>query len=383
MKTIIMACKKELLYVFFFFLPLCLFAQTGDREVVAVIPFWGPDERTQVEFAEEVLNGINRLSGYRSTLIDMTNIPEDVPEGGYEPNVCPSPSLTRGLPYAMTGELTEDYDTGGWALRVYLWRMEGTRLIYSDRLVAYDRETCRLILPGLLDWIFSFLEEPESPFMLAGAGGAGEGAGVTQVRYYAPEEPKHWLYTGVRAGGSMKLLADPDDSFSQYHPDGKPPFPMTVVNTALSFAWMFPDNAIFASPFGLQAEVLFDWDLDDNFNYISLSLAGILRTHLYRKGTAAITLLPGLYWTPQHLIKKAENAEFEKVMVTSKGQYPGGAGVTVGFSAGNKFGAGYLYLELRWMGDFLVNTLDTVTLSGFKRHTFGLCIGYEFGIIAR
>jgi hypothetical protein len=387
MKTVFMACKRQFLYIFFLFLPLCLFAQAGNREMVAVIPFWGPNETTQVQFAEEVLNGINRLGGYRSTLIDMTDIPEDVPEGGYEPNVCPSPSLTKGIPFAMTGEVSEDFDTGGWALRVYLWRMEGTRLIYSDRLVAFDRETCRLILPGLLDWIFSFLKEDDAPFSLVAAGAAGEGGGVSQVRYYAPEEPNHWLYIGLRGGVALKALGDPGTALYKPNPqigamfeDKDGPYTywstMNIANAAITFAWMFPDNALFASPFGLQVEGLFDWDSEED--YMSIAVAGILRTHLYRKGTAAITLLPGLYWAPEKMLN---NENFERNIVLEGKRRPGGAGVTVGINAGNKFGPGYLYLELRYMGDWFFRTAKGG--EGFIRHLAGLCIGYEFGIIEK
>jgi hypothetical protein len=384
MKTVISACKRQLLYVFFLFLPLCLFAQTGNREVVAVIPFWGVDETIQIEFAEEVMDGINRLAGYRSSLIDMTNIPEDVPEGGYEPNVCPSPSLTRGLPYAMTGEVTEDYDSGGFALRVYLWRMEGTRLVYSDRLVAFDREVCRLVLPGLLDWIFSFLKDIENPFVLGGVGSGGGdgGGGVTQVIVFAPEEPNHWLHLGLRAGISMKILTDPDPRAS-LNPirDDLPAFTtMNVANAALTLAWMFPDNALFASPFGLQAEVLFDWDFLE-YDYMSIAFAGVLRTHLYRKGKASITLLTGGYFALAPFDDKEDG--FTNLVMVGEKKYPNGFGLTAGISGGQKFGPGYLYLEVRWMGDFFSNTYRKESYEGFQRHLVGLCIGYEFGIIEK
>jgi hypothetical protein len=373
MKTVILTCKKQLLYVFFLFLPLCLFAQTGNREMVAVIPFWGINENIQKQFADEVLNGINRLAGYRATLIDMTNIPEDVPEGGYEPNVCPSPSLTRGIPFAMTGEITEDFETGGWAMRVYLWRMEGTRLIYSDRLTAMDRETCRLILPGLLDWIFGFLKEPESPVIVTPGGGDGGDRAII----YQPKEPNHWLYMGLRGGISMKILADPGPPFDPIYDDPPTFTTMNVGNAAFTLAWMFPDNAIFASPFGLQAEVLFDWDFKE-FEYMRIAFAGVLRTHLYREGKASITLLTGGFFA----LNPFENDNGFTGPVDSEGKSLGMWGLTGGITAGQKFGPGYLYLELRWIGDLFYPTWNEDG-KGFKRHLVGLCIGYEFGIITK
>jgi hypothetical protein len=278
--------------------------------------------------------------------------------------------------------------------------MEGTRLIYSDRLVADDRNTCRLILPGLLDWIFSFLKEPDSPFVLGGAGGAGGdgmGGGGEKTIYYTPEEPNHWLFIGLRGGGAMKILLDPawDKGLIPYkdppeaayddtiEPKSKIPYlsPMTTVNAAFTFAWMFPDNALFASPFGLQLEVIFNWDLSDDFNSKSLAFAGSLRTHLYRKGTTTITLLTGGYYALPPFDEQVEN-----VTTTLKPE-AGGWGLTGGLSIGNKLGAGYLYLELRWMGDIFVDTYRKTTIEGkqfdlgFQRHLAGLCIGYEFGII--
>jgi len=142
--------------------PLSLSAQVGARTSVAVISLWG-DEKTIVrEFEEEVIYGVESLPGYRPVFIDRTDWP---PPGLFEersPIKCPSPSLIRNMPYALTSEIYEEYDTGGWAMRLYLWQMDGTRLIYSDSMVAFDRETCRMILPGLLEFMFSFVFKDSS-----------------------------------------------------------------------------------------------------------------------------------------------------------------------------------------------------------------------------
>jgi hypothetical protein len=148
---------------------------------------------------------------------------------------------------------------------------------------------------------------------------------------------------------------------------------MDVVNAALTFTWMFPDNALFASPFGIQLEVLFNYDFSEHFDNMSLAFSAGLRTHLYRRGTTAITLLTSAYYA---FAPFQDNNSF-----TSDG-----VGITGGLNIGNKLGAGYLYLELRWMGDLFFDTYigdenDKRYLTGFKRHMAGLCIGYEFGII--
>jgi hypothetical protein len=251
-----------------------------------------------------------------------------------------------------------------------------------------------MVLPGLLDWIFSFLKEIDNPFQLVGAGGAGgDGSGgVTQVIVYAPEEPSYWLFIGLRGGVGLKMLADPQTAF--YKPtreipplfvntEGEPETylsTMNIINAAFTFTWMFPDNALFASPFGLQAEVIFNYDLSDgkgdhNTNLMTIAFAGVLRTHLYRKGTTAITLLTGGYYA----LAPLNSDDFQKQVLGLNE----GFGLTGGINIGNKMGAGYLYLELRYMGDWFFRTAHEREGGGFIRHLAGLCIGYEFGIIQK
>ena len=382
MKIGMAAYKKQLLYFLLLVLPLSLFAQTGERETVAVIPFWGPEDQDILieEFGAETLEGVNNLQGYRSTPIDMTDLPEDVPEGGYPPNVCPSPSLTRGLPFALTGEIAVDQDFGGWDLRLYLWMMNAKdtdgnitpKLVYSDRLTAYDREGCRMFLPGLLEWIFSFIPK-DVPIQLGGGG-------VASVVYYAPEESVRWLYVGARVGGAMNIYTAPKTENLQPYRDilhsvdiQKSAHYGYNFNVALSAAYIFPDNALFASPFGAQAEIILTFDSKEPFKGTTAIFPIMLRFHAYRKRTSAITALGGVYagipfsgdfdYTPQKLW-----------------------GVTAGFNFGEKIGPGHAYLDLRWMGDMTdtyKNTGEAFPYPGFRRNMISVCIGYEMGFFPK
>jgi len=367
MRTGITAYKKQILYFLFLALPLSLFGQAGERRTVAVIPFWGDNDTIITEFGEEVLEGVDNLQvgRYRSTPIDMTNLPDDVPEGGYPPNICPSPSLTREHPFALTGEISEDLDNDGWEMRLYLWMMDGTKLVYSDRLTAADRETCNIILPGLLEWIFSFIPT-DTDFQMT--------AGANKVVYYAPGDADKWLYVSLRGGPAIKLLAKPNrDAINSNYPeiDKADRFGKNW-NIAVSAAWMLPDTALFTSPLGVQAEGIFVMDLSEDFKEMSFIFPLMLRYHAFRKGTAAITVLGGAY---MGLPLSGDILYYSKKLW----------GITAGVNFGNKVGPGYVYLDLRWLGD-LTNSYSTATghpppYPGYRRNLISITVGYEMGFI--
>jgi hypothetical protein len=155
--------KKLFLSLLFLFLPLIAFAQSNRAESVALVPFWGDDDKLIKEFGEELYKAVNNLQGYRSVTIDMDplNLPEDVPEGGFPPYICPLPSLIKTNPIALTGELVAEPDDDElMRLRLYLWLMKDARLIYSDELYAYNREECAERLSGgWLQWLFDWLKK--------------------------------------------------------------------------------------------------------------------------------------------------------------------------------------------------------------------------------
>jgi hypothetical protein len=122
---------------------------------VALVPFWGPDQNINDQFGAELFAAVGNMKDFQPVQIDdMTNLPDDVPKGGFPPYICPSPSLIKTNPYALTGELTRT-DTGSWSLRLYLWDMAETRLVFTSTLTAHNMSEYRLLLPGLLEKLFS------------------------------------------------------------------------------------------------------------------------------------------------------------------------------------------------------------------------------------
>ena len=106
------------------------------------------------QFGAELYAAMGNMKNFQPVRIDMTYLPDDVPEGGFPPFICPSPSLIKANPYALTGEVTRN-DTGSLSLRLYLWEMADTRLVYTSKLTARNMNEYRSLLPGLLEKLFS------------------------------------------------------------------------------------------------------------------------------------------------------------------------------------------------------------------------------------
>jgi len=121
---------------------------------VVLVPFWGSDQNIINQFSAELYAAVGNMKDFRPVRIDMTNLPDDVPEGGFPPYICPSPSITRTYPYALTGEITRT-NTGSWSLRLYFWYMPEIRLVFTSTLTARNMSEYRLLLPGLLEKLFS------------------------------------------------------------------------------------------------------------------------------------------------------------------------------------------------------------------------------------
>jgi hypothetical protein len=126
---------------------------------VALVPFWGDDENIIERFGAELYTAVGNMKDFRPVRIDMTNLPDNVPEGGFPPFICPSPSLIKSNPLALTGEVART-DTGSLTLRLYLWEMKDTRLVFTSTLTARNMSEYRLLLSGLLEKLFSQIKAP-------------------------------------------------------------------------------------------------------------------------------------------------------------------------------------------------------------------------------
>ena len=347
------AHKKLSLCLLFLFLPLCLYAQT---KTVALIPFWGDYDAPIVPFGYALNNSVGRMYEYSPWPVDMSpaSLPADVPPGGYPPYIAPSPSLTRGAPFALTGEVTIDTDTYDiWHLRLYLWQMSAPpdgnpRLIASDELTAYDEEACELVLPGLLEWLFSLIPSDEGPVILTG--------GQSKVVYYAATEPYKWLYVGLKAGWPIRVNANSS---------GEPLPPALGAFSIAAHA-----NVQIFNYFGVQLEGMLTMGLSEPFKGASLMVPALLR-YSYYSGTMVVSGLGGIYLNlPTGDLK--ENFIYERKPMW---------GITAGFNLGNKIGPGFLYLDLRWGLD-LGRTIYNEE-SVFRRNVISVCAGYEMGFLTK
>ena len=329
--------KKLFLYAVLLLLPLYLFGQEYHRNPIALFPLWGSDSVIIDQFGTDLFFAVDETPEFTPWPVNMVDVPRDIPDGGFPPYVSPSPSLTMGAPYAMTGEVVRDNDTEMWHVRLYLWQMTDNRLLYSDELVAGDRETYRFILPGMLEWIIS----------QAGIGFAPETP--------ASAFPRKWLYFGFRSGGNFRLNAPPVawESDMRY---------VNSYNEGYSAA--FHLNLQFASVMGLQAEGIFNNDYKP-FEAMSLMVPAMLK-FTYRREGRYLSLLGGAYIN----FPLSNNITYEPTIMP---------GYTIGINFGSKAGPGYLFLDVRWAQD-LSDTIHIDSGEGFRRNMISVCIGYEFGI---
>jgi hypothetical protein len=374
--------KKLLFSQLFLFLPLIIFAQSNRTQSVALVPFWGPDEQFIQEFGEELYKSVNGMQGYRSIVIDMTNLPDDVPEGGFPPYICPSPSLIKTNPIALTGELSTDPDDDEfWHLRLYLWEMADTRLVFSDELTAYDREECAAGLPGMLDWLFSWLKRGGK-----GAGGAGDGEGDLSNQFNGRQVfittsmPLQWMYLGLRFGATpLRLqnapqwegITNPATTYVENR--------FETINGALSFSLaLFPESVPFFSRFVVQVEGIFNYDFepDPKLNSqspstMTISPAALLKFQVYRHGSMLVSVFGGAY---------------TNFALDDKIAY--GSLVPIGWITGLSFGGklepipGIFFIDMRYCNDEF-NTYVRKDDEAYRRKAVSISVGYEFGFITK
>jgi len=362
----------------------CLFAQNESRQV-ALVPFWGNSggETHIVGFGEEVFAGILELGGYQPVMIDMNNLPSDVPEGGFPPNVSPGPSLTRGMPFAVTGEISPDAATpGSWDLRLYLWRMTDNRLMYSDRVTAPDREFLNIILGGMLEFLFSWLVEEQPMYVTAGrdaifilggenalvsmAGGGGMGT--------APL-PNHLLHLGIRAGGVIQWLNPLWSAEGVKYADWESISGAVHINfEPFRLIERFPADILYAlHSFGIQVEGVAMYDFRHSAFTMLIPMMG---RATIRTGTSYFAVMGGVYlFTLLGGSSPNPDRDIQFGAEGEKNLY----GITAGISMGSRLGPGALFMELRWFNDMFA----VIRTDNFNRHFASVSIGYEFSFFRK
>jgi hypothetical protein len=335
---------------------------------IALVPFWGVDQNTITQFGNVLLTNLEKKDAFTPVPVDMTNLPEDVPEGGFPPYICPSPSLIKGSPYAITGELTRGEDDDLYHLRLYLWEMENSRLLCSDELAAGDRQQCETALPSLLEWLLSWIAKPPEET-------------VPTAVPAAPEENR--LYLGLRLGPSLRIYSRPDEP---------PIFENEVthyfnINIAFQATWEFMPSL------GVQAELVFTTDYapftfyrdEGNIRVFSMDpmlsaslMFPFLLKYTFRKGPLFAAALGGLYFTLP--LGEMQNDSFGGNFEYSVDPP---LGYTLGINLGMKAGPGFLFLDLRWAADFGTTVIKDTGQTLYRRSIVSICIGYEMGFLPK
>jgi hypothetical protein len=306
----------------------------------------------------------------------MKNLPDDVPEGGFPPYVCPSPSLTKTAPYAMTGELVFDED-GLYHLRLYLWEMASVRLLYTDEIAVQDREECERFLPPTLEWLFSWVSRPEEPT-----------AETPPVIVSAPPRTveEHWLYLGLKVGSSLRFY---------YRPIASP----FIDNDSHHYYNVIAglQASVYFLPFlGLQVEGLFTNDYAPYRAYDSLDTVASGSLSWYNAPFSAYSLMFPL--TLKATLRRSfmsasilAGAYYVMPMGKMRNQALGGTfdyslnpplGYTAGINLGMKAGPGDVFLDIRWAQD-LGETLTASGDSVYHRSMVSIALGYELGLFRR
>jgi hypothetical protein len=365
-------------------------------------------------FFEELVKAIPRVPGYegayRIHVIDLVNNrPADVPPGGFPPYVCPSPSVTAGAAYAITGEVGEDKDyPGEYWVRIYLWQMDKGRLIVSDMVNASSRESCAASYPYILAYLFSTVDETK----LATAPG----------KKPAGDSENHWLSLGFRVGGGNAAWDIPFPSdIPEYNPEDDPDYdpdddeyvppppepPLIITKRFLNLSGALQIGINITPKFSIQTEVNFNvfsgqgykWTqtamLDDDgepaydedteepiyengvvesdLTYIQLTVPLLFKFHLRNDPVKASIYLGPYISLPLVLADPCPYDPYEQLGLLDM------IGVIAGVSAGWKLGPGYLFVDARlshllhFADDGLKHPFDGATIS----------IGYELGLFKK
>jgi hypothetical protein len=367
--------KKQILFIA---VMTCLSViAAAQTPVIAVFPFSGEDEDAGPLFTGAVTAEIVRRGRYTPATAPF---PAD-------PSVSPV-LLYAGMihaDYALTGAASYRGDEAQYHLTLWLWDMETGDLVCSDEMVCRDEEDRARILPLLMEWLFSRIppgetgdavvtEKPEPPVTAE-----PPEPSPAPVSPPPPGRPRdgiqdHWLYLGLRGGGSLRL----------YTEGGKSLFAGAGLSDK-TFGWEGAFQAALRPlPFlAVQGEAIFTQDRLSagglKMSSYSMMFPLLLR-FIIRKGGVTVSPLGGVYY-----ILPVSDMEFST---------PGAAsvpwthslplGYTLGLSAGVQLGPGSLFLDLRYAGDLSAAEIDTAGGSKlYTRSMVSLTVGYEFGLIKR
>jgi hypothetical protein len=373
--------------------------------VIAVLPFSGEDADLRLRFTNAVTAEVVR-------------------QGQYAPAAAPFPADPSVSPvllyadmihadYALTGAASYRKDEAQYHLKLWLWDMETGGLVCSDEMVCRDAGDMARILPLLVGWLFSRIpsgetgdavtgtaavpdgssppapsvaeelpEAPEAAGVETAAGEPEQSAAATKAPPAQPppdrprnDNPDHWLYLGLRGGGSWRPYAEGGESF--FTGAG-------LADHALTWEGAFQASVRLLPFLALQGEAVFTRDRlfsrDVEISSYSMMFPLLVR-FIIRKNNVTLSPLGGVYY-----ILPVGDMEFSSLGIStfSSWNHPLPLGYTLGLSTGIKLGPGDLFFDLRYSGDLsAAETDDTAGSKLYTRNMVSFTLGYEFGLINR
>ena len=365
-----------LVFILMVFFPCSLFAQ----DFFALHPFFGPsaDEPLPGLFFQRMQQELpNAGDGNNSFfVIDLANLPPDFPSGGFPPWICPSPLITGGAAYTITAEVSTDPGfPGTFRIHLYLWEMEGSRLLGIDEIDVTNLEDLET-LPSFLDHVLSWIihdtaREPEIIYHTETIyiREEAETIYITETIHITEEAAKSfeekWLYVGLRVGGGpSRWIYDYRDTSVSIESSL-----FASVNVALQASFYFSHY------FALQTEINIASDFKlllnhDDFTSWSLTIPFLLQFMLQSE-TLKVGIFGGLsVYAP--LTQRTNNDTL--AYYNYRPDFPG---FLFGFNIGRKVGPGYLFLDTRFEydGHWLNPDLRIINYRNIVRFN----IGYELG----
>ena len=370
--------KPGLLLFTFIFYGFMLVSHLHGQELIAVHPLHSTAEAEEMGliFHDLQLRYIPRVEDglYRVYPIDLTRLPSDVPPGGFPPWICPSPSITGGAPYAITGSAEPDTEfPGEYRIRVFLWRMEDARLLGSDEMLTSSRQDCETKMPFFLDWVFSWIRHDSAEPQIIETF-------VYPDDYLIPPEPlpNYWLFLGLRAGMGSSLWAY--DYGLNYAGSTRIITSLITANLALQAdfhltrIFSIQAEAIFTADFG-NVDDLYTGEDEGFFNSMSFMFP-LLAKFTFRGEQWSTGLFAGVYYFLPFMQtgsdKALEHFDYE----------PHFPGIVFGLQVSRRMGRGNLFLDGRVEYDGLWHD-KSISNVIYYRYVFRLNIGYELGFFEK
>ena len=366
MKTIVSKVGNPRFLLLFFLVlvfPLSLAAQ----DLIALHPLRASAESASMAelFFDRMRRELPEAGGgdYGAFIIDLTRLPPDVPAGGFPPYICPSPSITGRSLYAITGEASPDeVFPGAFRMRLYLWRMDGSRLLGSDEMTLTGPGDLEMT-GGFLAYVLSWIEEdvPAEPVIIYAE------PEIVLVPVEAEPHEENWLYVGVRGGmGYSRWTYDYRDS-STHHD----------VTSFISTNISAQASVYFTHFFAVQTELNYVYDVKtDGDSYSSQSLnVPLLAKFVMRGAHIKAGIFGGIYY---HLPLSQSGSAEVRDYYDYTADFPG---FVFGMSMGWKVGPGYLFIDGRFAYDGHWFTSDLGTIN--YRNSTRVSVGYEMGFFQK